>query len=60
MTWRCMSTTWRLQRPGTRSEHFDICLTKREAALSAGAVLGMPDEAEAWVRAKLDVAEGRE
>ena len=27
-----------MQRPGTHREHFDICLSKRAAAVAAGAV----------------------
>lgn len=27
-----------IQKPGTRREHFDICLSKRAAAVKAGAI----------------------
>jgi hypothetical protein len=40
-----------IQQPGTTREHFDICLTKRKAAIKAGAVavtwrwIGLRDQA---------------
>lgn len=41
-----------LQHPGTPGEHFDIAMTKREAAIRAGAIAVTITELAAWRTAK--------
>lgn len=42
-----------IQRCGTEKEHFDVCKSKREAAIAAGAIAVDSDEIVAVMRRKV-------
>lgn len=48
-----------LQDAGTYREHFDICLTKRAAALQAGATEASMSELGRIIRLRRDAARGQ-
>lgn len=42
-----------IQKPGTKDEHFDICMSKREKAIECGAIpVGMRKLCTAWGKKK--------